>query len=130
MRTNRIVRAAGTGSFEQGPSFLTSLLSILGIGVFGALLMPVSPLLSILALASMLLFAGMLLAFDTPQYGTYPMRGCDAMEQIYAELEQRRIQGFTSPFGDWLPLNRVLHEAAQADPELFAAEVRATITRL
>lgn len=114
MRINRTVRVAVIGSSEQGPGYLVSLMSALGLGTVGALLLPVNPVVGGVALLGMLLIGTMLLVWDRPDDGTYPMRGRDAMELLYAELDRRRAGGEILPFGNWLPLHRVLYEAQRA----------------
>lgn len=91
-----------------------ALFGILVLGLNGVYVMPVAPWLTVCTLAGILVVAAHVLVFDRPADGSYSMRGHDAMQQLYAELEERRNSGEILPFGNWLPRHRALYDAQQA----------------
>jgi hypothetical protein len=122
MNTNGSARTAASGRIPMP----TGLFVMLVLGLFGAYVMPVAPGITVITLLGMTVIAYELLVSDKPADGTYPMRGRDAMTELYAELEERRAGGELFPFTNWHPLHRVLWEAQQQ----FASDVQATIKRL
>ena len=110
-------RMGADGKFPYG----FGLFGMLVIGTFGVMVAPASVFLTVTALLGVALIAGIMLVTDTPEptpgyHGEpiYPMRGRDAMDQLYAEIERRSAEGELFPFGNWLPRFRVQFEAQQA----------------